>query len=222
MKVLPEGTPMKVNTPLVPQGGNAIAEDDFSDFFEEPDFDQILELQAELTEAEESEIDFASEPPQTTSTQEAKHKPKGSARRRVKSIPENHPETFADWWKTYYEFCLRVDCSPGDRVTAVTTWDVLHAIEPDCTARILEGTDWYCAVKDREFKAKGEVVGVSHGCRFLSKRKWQEALDHKAIKPEFLKNTAALTEAEQTERNIAHLEELRKKLEAKNARNQPV
>jgi hypothetical protein len=177
-----------------------------------------------LIEAENSEPELASLSSSNPDTPEAKQNTRSAARRRAKAAePESTPEVFEQWWRGYYDFCLKVDCSPGDRATAATTWDVLHAIESDCTPRILEGAQWYCAVKLREFAAKGQAVGVPHGCRFLSKRKWQEALDHKTFKPDFLsRRTDPETEEEVSKKRMARLREIQQEMEAKNAERQAV
>ncbi|HEY9748543.1 MAG TPA: hypothetical protein V6C63_07685 [Allocoleopsis sp.] len=102
-------------------------------------------------------------------------------RGRAISVPSYSPDLFEAWWETYRKFCLRVDCSAGDRQDAVAHWDEL--LESGALpAEIQEGTDWYAKCKERQFRDKGEAIGVCHGLRYLRDRKWQEALDHKRIK----------------------------------------
>jgi hypothetical protein len=131
---------------------------------------------------------------QQSNTLKAKHKQKGAARRGA-TVAQNSSAEFEQWWIEYRQFCIGTDSEAGDRAAAVKIWDLLIELEPDgnIPAQILEGTQWYAAVKFQEYKAKGQAIGVAHGCRFLSKRKWFEALEHKAAKPDYLAQSKSLS-----------------------------
>jgi hypothetical protein len=138
------------------------------------------------------ETELASFSNGSTHTREAKHNRKGSSRR---AAAKKFPEQFDQWWMQYRQFCISTDKEAGDRAAAVKTWDLLIELEPeaDIGRQVLEGSQWYAACKFQEYTAKGEAIGVPHGCRFLSKRKWAEALEHKAAKPDYLAKAKSLS-----------------------------
>jgi hypothetical protein len=138
------------------------------------------------------ETELASFSNGSTHTREAKHNRKGSSRR---AAAKKFPEQFDQWWMQYRQFCISTDKEAGDRAAAVKTWDLLIELEPeaDIGRQVLEGSEWYAACKFQEYTAKGEAIGVPHGCRFLSKRKWAEALEHKAAKPDYLAKAKSLS-----------------------------
>lgn len=121
-------------------------------------------------------------------------KPSTSRRRKKKqpkSEPQRSPELFAQWWESYYKFCLKVDCSAGKRQEAVEQWDNL--LDAGASAdELQEATAWYIKLKTRQYNDKGEASAVSHGCRYLRDGKWREALDHKRIKTQQPTKTEAV------------------------------
>lgn len=126
----------------------------------------------EISQPTQQSISAQQEPSKTV-----RSKKKVPHHRREKAAPEQEPEAFEAWWKQYYEFCLSVDKSPGRRGEAAMAWDLLLESK-DCLASIQEGTNYYCEMKQREFRAKNDAIGVAHGVRFLRDRRWREALDH--------------------------------------------
>ncbi|MBD2019396.1 hypothetical protein H6F43_04255 [Leptolyngbya sp. FACHB-36] len=97
--------------------------------------------------------------------------------KKQKSSPDRRPEAFEQFWEVYRGFCLEVGSEAGRRTEAVVAWDAL--LLEDCLEALQEGTAYYVEIKHEQFLRKGEAIGVSHACRYLRDRKWQDALDYK-------------------------------------------
>jgi hypothetical protein len=188
-KVLPvEGTPFKVNTPLIPQGGNA----------------ELGLKKSEVFETGESSTEPSALINCSSNTSEAKPSAKSSAaaRRAKKTLltaaaakPVHASDKFEAWWMIFRGHAQKANCRPGDRAEAVGSWDVLHEVSiaagEDLTvlaAHILDGTEAYW---QREHQRTNP--SVKNGCRFLAKRDWLEALEWQQI----YEASAALTVAPQ-------------------------
>jgi DNA-binding MarR family transcriptional regulator len=174
-KLLPiEGTPFKVNTPLIPQGGNA------------GELGSVLK-KSEVFETRESATEPSALINSSPNTPEAKIPIKSSAaaRRAKKSLlaaaakPTRAPDKFEAWWMIFRGHAQKANCRPGDRAEAVASWDVLHEVGTAAgddllalAAQILDGTEAYW---QREHQRT--TPSVKNGCRFLAKRDWLEALE---------------------------------------------
>lgn len=147
----------------------------------------------------------------TTKTQNPGAKSTASAARGSQARGEKplYTEPFEQWWREYYQFALAVSCEPGRKAQAFTEWQKLLD-EADCLAAIVEGSKYYYFAKQAQFEAKGEAIAVSHGCRYLRDRKWQQALDHQQQSKVPLKRLDAReippTEIPNTRGEIAALE----------------
>jgi hypothetical protein len=90
-----------------------------------------------------------------------------------------NPETFEAWWKSYRQMCLMIDAEPGRKSEAVAEW--LDKPEIYESQRFQDGDRAYAEYVGRRFQQKGEVYGISHGCRYLRSDKWADALDRAAL-----------------------------------------
>lgn len=147
-------------------------------FLEEPSVSEIEALREatlETTGSEVNETELATLSKKKTSTSKAEQKQKGAAAPAEK--PKFHPDAFEAWWGLFRRAAHGANCKPGSKAEAAIAWDLLHKIEPEPTLAdlndlIIRGTEHYW-----EREAFAQKPSCKHGCRFLTHRDWQDALD---------------------------------------------
>jgi N-terminal phage replisome organiser (Phage_rep_org_N) len=163
---------IKGNTPLIPQGGNAITES-VSEKLEVFRSGESITKPSALINC-----------PSNTSEPKTSTKNAAAARRAKKKLlaaeskPSAEPDKFEAWWMIFRGHAQKNNHRPGSRAKSVASWDVLHetvAAGDDLSKlsnQILDGTEAYWQREGLKSR-----TSVKNGENFLAERDWLEALE---------------------------------------------